>query len=132
MKNILFLLILGLSCCTTASKEGCEEKYTWWHNQTLKITGIGLLPETGTPAQKKLMAERSSKINAIHLLTLQIKNLPVNEGTTVGDYVEQDWTPKGTEYTLESLIHKEDGRCETTLSIELSKIREIVSRVEAK
>ncbi len=124
VKFFLFLLIplilLGCSTMPTIDRPS-------WHDNVMKVTGVGFGPETGNPGQKQLMAKRAAEISALATLAVQVKSLPVDTKTKVADYLPQDWGPNG--FSIESVqCDESSGACYTTISMPLSPVWEIVEQ----
>lgn len=119
------ILLVTISCLTILS--GCQTTQCptpSWHNDTITVEGMGLMPTTGTIEQKKILAKRASKIDALHKLTQHISKLPVDK-SRVSDYIPKGWAPGG--FTIKSVVFQQN-KAITTVSMPLYKIWNIVSQ----
>lgn len=110
---VLFLLLMNLGCSTSSLDQPD------WAELTIQKRGIGNQPYPAT-SNSKIMAERASKINALHELSKEIKKLPVTKSKKVEDYLPKNW--KINNFNVESVEHLPDGSCVTEVSIPLDKV----------
>lgn len=96
-----------------------------WTDGLIEVTGLGVEPETGTRAQKRLMAERAALTDAYRKLAEATDGIRVEADTTVKNFAAESDLVRTQ---LNSFIkgariletrHHEDGSAEVRVSLDL-------------
>jgi hypothetical protein len=105
-----------------------------WAEQVINVTGSGVAPESGSMAQKKLMAKRAAQVDAYRNLAEQIKGVKLNAETTVENFMT---TNDVIRTNVNTFIHGakvvgvrylDDGSCEVDLALPLDGLVPILHR----
>jgi hypothetical protein len=105
-----------------------------WAAQVINVTGSGVAPESGSIAQRKLMAKRAAQVDAYRQLSEQLKGVKIQGETTVENFVT---TNDDIRTNVETFIHGakvvgvrylEDGTCEVDLALALDGLVPILHR----
>jgi len=105
-----------------------------WAAQVIKVTGSGVAPETGSIAQKKLMAKRAAQVDAYRNIAEQIKGVRINAETTVENFMTKDDVIRTNVNTfvrgakVVGVRYLPDGTCEVDLALALDGLVPIIYR----
>jgi hypothetical protein len=105
-----------------------------WATQVINVIGSGVAPESGSMAQKKLMAKRAAQVDGYRQLAEQLKGVKINAETTVENFVT---TSDVIRTNVDTFIHGakvvgvrylEDGSCEVDMALALDGLVPILHR----
>ncbi|MCX7918978.1 MAG: LPP20 family lipoprotein [bacterium] len=105
-----------------------------WATRVIKVTGTGVAPESGSAAQKKLMAKRAAQVDAYRLLAEQVKGVRIDAETTVENFITKDDTIRTN---VDAFIrgakvigvrYLSDGTCEVDVALSLDGLVPIIYR----
>ncbi|MFB3894752.1 MAG: LPP20 family lipoprotein [bacterium] len=105
-----------------------------WATQVINVTGAGVAPESGSMAQKKLMAKRAAQVDGYRQLAEQLKGVRINAETTIENFVTKDDVIRTN---VDTFIHGakvigvrylEDGSCEVDMVLALDGLVPILHR----
>lgn len=105
-----------------------------WATQVIIVTGAGVPPETGSMAQRRLMAKRAAQVDAYRQLSEQLKGVKIDSETTVENFVTKDDVIRSNVNTfirgakVIGIRYLEDGSCEVDLSLALDGLVPILRR----
>lgn len=110
-----------------------------WTDGLVTVTGTGVMPETGSQAQKRMMGYRAAIADAYRKLAEAVDGVRVDADTTVSNYVTSSDTVrtqvsgliKGAQATKTE--YKPDGSVAVTLTLDLhGKQRSVASALTGK
>jgi hypothetical protein len=105
-----------------------------WAQQVISVTGSGVPPDTGSDAQKRLMAKRAAQADAYRNLVEQVKGVHINAETTVENFMTKDDTIRTNVNTfirgakVVAVRYLDDGTCEVDLALPLDGLVPIFNR----
>ena len=105
-----------------------------WATRVIRVTGSGVAPESGSAAQKKLMAKRAAQVDAYRNLAEQIKGVRIDAETTVENFMTKDDTIQTNVNTfirgakVVGVRYLSDGTCEVDIALPLDGLVPIIYR----
>jgi hypothetical protein len=105
-----------------------------WATRVIRVTGSGVAPESGSVAQKKLMAKRAAQVDAYRNLAEQIKGVRIDAETTVENFMTKDDVIRTNVNTfirgakVVGVRYLSDGTCEVDIALPLDGLVPIIYR----